>query len=196
MKRKEEVYLYILQNYKKGKITQQGIGKALGISLSTVNNALAPLKKMQAVEIKPRQLVVRDSEKISTYWATIRKLDKDVIYSTRVNMNVNEIENSLPPGIIYTAFSGYKFLFKDVPADYSEVYVYCTEKKLGEIKKRFPLLKGPPNLFMLQSNEFLEKFKNIAPPHLLFVDLWNVKGWYARDFLNALREKLWSTGTT
>lgn len=187
MNHKEEVYLYLLENYSKGKVTQQGIAQALGISLSTVNNALKPLRKMQAIEIRPRELIVRDSEKVLTYWATIRKLEKETIYSTHVRLPVKEIENSMPQNAIFTAFSGYKFLFNDVPADYSEVYVYADERTLQEIKKRFPEKKGPKNLFVLQGNAVVKKMsKNIAPASLLFVDLWNVKGWYARDFLDAL----------
>ena len=191
MKRKEGVYLYLLEKYRSGKITQQWIALALGISLSTVNNALKPLRKMQAIEIKPRELIVRDGEKILAYWATIRKLEKDTIYATHVRLPVKEIENSMPANVIFTAFSGYKFLFNDVPADYSEVYIYADEKTLVEIKKRFPTKKGPKNLFVLQRSEALRKMSKItAPPSLLFVDLWNVKGWYAKDFLNALGEKL------
>ncbi len=192
MNHKEEVYLYILENYRKGKVTQQGIAEALDISLSTVNNALKPLRQMQAIEIKPRELLVKDSEKILAYWATIRKLEKDTVYSTHVRLSIKEIEGSLPANVVFTAFSGYKLRFNDVPADYSEIYTYADDKTLGEIKKRFPEKKGPKNLFVLQSNRVVKKMSKIgiAPASLLFVDLWNVKGWYARDFLNALREKL------
>lgn len=191
MNHKEEVYLYLLEKYKKGRVTQQGIALALGISLSTVNNALKPLRKMQAIEVKPRETIVRDAEKILAYWATIRKLEKETTYSTHVRLSVKEIENSMPANVVFTAFSGYKLLFGDVPADYSEVYVYADQKTLGEIKKRFPEKKGPKNLFVLQVDEAVKKMsKNTAPTSLLFVDLWNVKGWYAKDFLNALKEKM------
>ncbi|MDP3742117.1 MAG: winged helix-turn-helix transcriptional regulator [Candidatus Micrarchaeota archaeon] len=192
MNHKEEVYLYILESYRKGKVTQQGVAEALGISLSTVNNSLKPLRKMQAIEIKPRELLVKDSEKILTYWATIRKLEKETIYSTHVRLPIKEIEGSMPANVVFTAFSGYKFLFNDVPADYSEVYAYADEKTLVEIKKRFPEKKGPKNLSVLQNNHVVKEMSKtgVAPPSLLFVDLWNVKGWYARDFLNALGEKL------
>ncbi|MFH0713050.1 MAG: hypothetical protein V1722_00160 [Candidatus Micrarchaeota archaeon] len=192
MKRKEEVYLYILEKYKTGKITQDGIANALDISLSTVNNALLPLRKMHAVDVKPRELRVIDQEKIRTYWATIRKLDKDVLYSTCVASGVKEIENSLPSNVIFTAFSGYKFKFDDVPADYSEVYAYCTEEQLAEIKRRFPEKKGAKNLYLLKANDTIASTTSgsIAATNLLFVDLWNASGWYARDFLNALGEKL------
>lgn len=191
MKHKEEVYLYILENRDK-KLTQDGIARALGISLSTVNNALKPLRAMQAVEVKPRQLIVRDVEKILTYWATIRNLSKDTIYKTHIRAGVKEIENSMPAGAVFSAFSGYKFAFNDVPADYSEVYAYAPPNIAQNIEKRFPKKRGPENLFVLKSSKILEKMakNNIAPKSLLYADLWNVKGWYAKDFLNALGEKL------
>ena len=104
-------------------------------------------------------------------------------------MNVKEIEKSMPSGITFTAFTAFRLKFRDVPADYSEVYVYAEEEELGEIKKRFPQKGGPANLIVLLKPE---KFGNekIVSNELMFVDLWNLKEWYAKEFLKALRQKM------
>ncbi len=67
MKKKELVYREILyQDMEKGsrKLTQAGLAKRLRISLSTVNHALEPLKKMGAVRIKSRSFETVDTRKI------------------------------------------------------------------------------------------------------------------------------------
>ena len=186
MKRIEEVYREILfQSMEKNnsKLTQSYLAKALNLSLSIVNLALKPLRSMNAINIKKRSFDVIDIKKILYYWASIRNLEKDIIYSTRVEKPIRKIESEMPSDIIYSAYSAYKFRFKDVPADYSEVYVYSNN--LEEIKKRFPKNKKTPNLFVLK------KGKNIKMTLAnIFVDLWNLREWYAKDFLNAIEVKI------
>ena len=184
MKKLELVYLEILSNFEKRikKMTQAAIAAKLCISLSTANHALAPLLKMGAIAVFKNGFSVVNARKILYLWASIRNLEKDIIYQTRVEASVKEIEKMMPPQVLYGAYSGYKFRFNDVPSDYSEVYVYADE--LEEIKKRFPEKKGPSNLFVLKK-DFKEG--SIA---LLFADLWNLKEWYAKDFLDALEKKM------
>ena len=185
MKKSELVYneiFYSLFKDKKTKFTQLELSKILGISLSTVNNALKPLRRMNAIDIKLRSFSLVNKKKILLYWASIRNLEKDLIYKTRTE-NILEAEKNMPQNIIFTAYSGFKFYFKEVPSDYSEIYVYSND--LEEIKKRFPEKKQPYNLFILKYPDKL-KFN----PALLFVDLWNLKEWYAKDFLKALEVKL------
>ena len=86
----------------------------------------------------------------------------------------------MPSDVVYASYSAYKIKFRDVPADYSEVFVYGDPEK---IKKRFPLSKGRPNLFVLAKGGKMT-FANI------FVDLWNMKEWYAKDFLAAMEGKI------
>ena len=95
-------------------------------------------------------------------------------------MPVREIEKNMPAGIVYAAYSACKIKFKDVPADYSEVYVYGDPET---VKKRFPPSKNRPNLFIL-SGPGKMTIANI------FVDLWNMKEWYAKDFLAAMEAKI------
>ncbi|MBU0930082.1 MAG: winged helix-turn-helix transcriptional regulator [Nanoarchaeota archaeon] len=188
MKKIEFVYrelLYQAIEKKNRRNTQLELSRILDISLSTVNFALGPLVRMNAVKINPRNLEVIDPKKILYYWASIRNLEKDIVYKTRVNEPVNKIESEMPPDIIFGAYSAYKFKLNDVPADYSEVYIYADE---DIIKKRFEE-KKIPNLFVLKKDILMDRYKEITYAQL-FVDFWNIKEWYARDFLKALEEKI------
>ena len=191
MKKTELVYREILQSVmenKNVKLTQLELAKTLKISLSTVNNALQPLKKMGAVKVNRRNFKIINAKKILYYWASIRNLEKDIIYKTRAEFKgtVAEVEKEMPAAIVFTAYTAYKFKFKDVPADYSEVYVYCADDDLKELMKRFPQKNNNPNLFVLRK-DFKDKRMPIAQ---IFVDLWNIKEWYASDFVKSLEEKI------
>ena len=144
---------------------------------------------MGAVKVKRMSFEVMNAKKILYYWASVRNIERDVIYKTRVDVKgtVAEIEKGMPPDVVFAAYTAYKLRFKDAPADYSEVYVYCAYDDLKEVVKRFPQSKNPnPNLFVLRK-DFAYKEMPLAQ---MFVDLWNLKEWYARDFLKALEEKL------
>lgn len=189
MKKTELVYREMLFNAiekEKRNLTQSYLAKALNISLSTVNLALKPLARMNAVRIKKMGFDIIDIKKILYYWASIRNLEKDNIYKARVEAPVKEIEKEMPDDIIFTAFSAYKFKFKDVPADYSEVYVYGGES----VRKRFGENKGSPNLFVLKKDNAAERYGKTATIANLFADLWNLKQWYAKDFLKSLEAKI------
>ena len=94
-----------------------------------------------------------------------------------------EIESEMPDSIVYGAYSAFKFKFKDVPADYSEIYIY------GNDLDRFKMNNKNPNLFIIKKDceDLYGKTTTIAQT---FVDLWNMKEWYAKDFLTALEDKI------
>lgn len=189
MKKIELVYREILYNAmeKNNKtLTQSYLANVLKISLSTVNLALKPLANMNAVKIKKMGFDIIDIRKILYYWASKRNIEKDITYKTRVEEPVKEIEKQMPNNIVFTAYSAYKFKFKDVPADYSEIYIYGDEN----IKKRFKENNKIPNLFILKKDNVIEKYGKTVTIANLFVDLWNLKQWYAKDFLNALEAKI------
>lgn len=195
MKKNELVFLDVLsQCLEKRQFdqTQLSLSKKLRISLSTVNYALAPLEAIGAITKMQRGFRVVDAKKILLFWATKRNLKKDVIYQTRVEMPIEQLERSMPSGAIYAAYSAYKFRFKDVPADYGEVYVYADEEMLKEIKIRFPEKSGPPNLIVLKADAYLKDTTKNGTCSLasMFVDLWNIKTWYAKEFLQALEKKI------
>ncbi len=194
MKRTEEVYREMLYQAEKGNniLTQKAISDKLDISLSGINNALAPMRRMNAVSIRKMCFHIINQKKMLYYWASIRNLKKDIIYSTRYEKGVIEIEKSMPDTIIFTAYSGYRLKYKEAPADYSEVYVYSDD--INEIKKRFPVSKNTPNIFVLKKDKNMDKYGKIATNANIFVDLWNLHEWYAQDFLKAMEQK-WNIGT-
>ena len=188
MKRSELVYREILFNAmekQNRRLSQAYLAKTLKISLSTVNLALKPLVRMNAIKIGRMGFNVMDIKKILYCWASIRNIEKDIIYKTRIEEPIREIERLMPNDIVFTGYSGYRLKFKDVPADYSEIYVYGSEN----IKKRFEENNKNPNLFVLKKDGVVENYGKIATIANLFVDLWNLKEWYAKDFLKALEAK-------
>ena len=193
MKKKEIVLREVIHSFfQKQPVTQLELSKRLNFSLSTVNNAVSPLAYLGAFEIRRTGIRMIDLMKSIIYLASIRNLNADILYRTNTKLSVTETEKSMPKGAIYTAFSGYKFLFDDVPADYSEVYVYADEDVLQELRSRFPETKGNHNLFVLKADQRLIAMSknNIVPPVQLFIDLWNLKEWYAKEFVNALSKRL------
>jgi predicted transcriptional regulator len=195
MKKKEiiirEILIQSFQSPEK-RITQLELAKRLNVSLSTVNHAVGSLVSVGAIEIKRNGIKIIDKKKAILYLATIRNLKKDIIYQTYVPTSVSEIEKSMPEGVLYTMFSAYKFRFNEVPADYSEVYVYCDDNTLKEMKSRFKPMKGPSNLIALRVDDRLKELSenSLVPLVQIYIDLWNAREWYAKDFLDSLEDKL------
>jgi len=187
MKRIEEVYREILfqaMEKKNNNLTQSNTASALGISLSIVNLSLKPLIRMNAIRINKRSFDITDKNKILYYWASIRNVEKDIIYKTRADKPVRKIESEMPDDAVYACYSAYKFKFKDVPADYSEVYAYSNNLK--EIEKRFPKNDKAQNLFVLKKDDNMKEITMAQ----IFVDLWNMKEWYAKEFLKGMEERI------
>ena len=137
MKKIEIAYreiLYQVIEKKNNSLTQAELSRKLNISLSTINLAVKKLEDIGAVEINPRNFHVLDLKKILYLWASTRNLPKDIIYKTRIEKPIIEIEKLMPNNIVFSAYTSFKLLFKDVPADYSEIYIYGDEN----IKERFP----------------------------------------------------------
>lgn len=173
---------------KKLSFTQKELAERLGMSLSNVSHALKPLKRMNAVSVKPQGFSIVNAKKILYYWASIRELQEDMAYNTRAEMPVKEMEKNMPADAIFTAYSGYRLKFREAPADYGEVYVYALG--LDEIRKRFPEREKNPNLFVLKKDELMESYGKTASIAQLFVDLWNLPEWYASDFIKALEARI------
>jgi DNA-binding transcriptional MocR family regulator len=188
MKKNEWIYREILYRViEKGErfFTQKALSERCGVSIGNVNKSLSVLEKMNAIEKKPRGFSVINWKKILLYWASSRNLEKDIVYQTRADENVTGIEKSLPQ-VLFTAYSGYKFAFGAVPADYSEVVVYGDEEKIME---RFGKKEGKPNLIVLKMDAHLRKFRKPSLTQI-YVDLWNLGTWYAEDFLKELEKRL------
>ncbi len=188
MKKKEWVYreitYQVLEN-KTNLITQKFLSDKCNVSIGNVNHSIKPLESMNAIEKKPRGFRVIDIKKILFYWASIRNLDRDIVYKVFVDDSVINIEKTMPP-VVFTAYSGFKFKFGSVPSDYSEVFVYGNKK---DIINRFPQREGRHNLIVLKPDKHLMRFKHV-PLSQLFVDLWNLNTWYAQEFLKVLDVKI------
>jgi len=192
MKKIEQVYreiVFQVMEMKKNVLTQSELSSRLSFSLSTVNLAVNKLDRIGAVIVGNRNFRVIDIKKILYYWASIRNIGKNIIYTTRAEISVREIERSLGD-VFFACFSAYKLKFKDVPADYSEVYVYASEEQLNKIKKRFEDKKGVPNLIIMKEDWNMKRYGKTLTIGQIFVDLWNLKQWYAKDFLEAMDEKI------
>ncbi|RLG70222.1 MAG: hypothetical protein DRO07_00680, partial [Candidatus Iainarchaeum archaeon] len=71
MQKREFVYREILfqsLEKKNNEFTQSALASLLNISLSNVNHALKPLKRMNAIKVNPRNFVVVNPKKILMYW--------------------------------------------------------------------------------------------------------------------------------
>jgi DNA-binding transcriptional MocR family regulator len=183
-----EILFQAIEN-KKFEFTQKELAQKYRFSLSTVFNALKIPREAGAVEGK-RGFRVLDIEKFLYLWATFRKIKREIIYQTAVKKGVFEIEGEMPPSVIFGTYSAFLKKYKSAPADYDKVYVYIDEEKIDEIKKRFPPQKGYINLIVLKADPWLKSFGQVTPDCQTFVDLWNLTEWYAKDFLNALKEKI------
>jgi len=173
---------------KRNKFTQKELATQFGFSLSTIFNSLKIPRQVGAIEVRGRFFNVLSIEKLLTVWATHRNLKKEIIYQTQVDLPPLKIEAEMPAGVIYAAFSAFRLKFNYAPADYDKVYVYT--KDIAEIKKRFPPQRGRENLIVLKPDDFLAKYGEIPPIAQIYVDLWNLKEWYAQDFLEALKKKI------
>ena len=172
------------------KFTQKELAEKLSVSLSTVFNALKIPRSSGAIKVTGRNFSLIDAEKLLYLWSTQRNIQKDRIYETRASIGAKEIEGLMPEGIIFSAYSAYRQKYNEAPADYDKVYVYANDLELNEIKKRFPKQKGESNLFVMEKDPGMESFGATASDVQIFCDLWNLKDWYAKDFLNKLKEKL------
>lgn len=191
MNKKEYVYHNIMSgciNAKKTNFTQRGLALDCNISLGYINKVIKELEEIGVLEIKSRYFQLIDAKKLLTFWATKRNLNQEIIYKTHCDLSIKQIESQIPNDVAFTAYSAYRLTFKDAPADYDKVYVYGTDARTFE--KRFPYSKGNANIVLLKRPEFLNE--NIAPLDLIYVDLWNLKEWFASEFIKSLERKIFN----
>ncbi len=162
--------------------TITSLAKKYFLSTSVVNHALIPLKELNIVKINKFKSKVIDWERLLFFWATRRSIKKDIIYSTFSNLPIYEREGLMPGNVIPTAYTAFRLRFKYIPADYDDIYFYSDD--LESIKQRFPKKKGVSNIFIIKPDPYLLATKEIGLGQL-FVDLWNLPRWYAKDFQEA-----------
>lgn len=175
---------------KQFEFTQKELAERFGVSTSTVFNALKIPRESGTIEVTGKNFSIRDTEKFLYLWATQRNLNRQIIYKTYFPAGPKEIEGMTPDGAIFGAYSAYARKYEDVPADYDKVYIYANLKILEEVKKRFPKKKGYANLFVLKADPELSRFGAVTPDVQTFADIWNLKDWFAKEFLEGLKQKI------
>jgi len=190
-----EILFQAIEN-KKIDFTQKELAQKYSFSLSTVFNALKAPRNSGILEVRGRGFKVRDIEKFLFLWATFRKIKKDIIYNTNTSKSIREIEGEIPAKAIFGAFSAYRKKYQEAPADYDKVYLYLKKENLKEVENRFPYQKGYSNLIVLEADPWLENpaFSlakgGVTPDCQIFVDLWNLPEWYAKEYLESLKQKI------
>jgi hypothetical protein len=188
MQKIELIWREILETGVKNPVFRQNeLAKKYGFSTSTVFAAIKPLRAIGAVRVTGRDFRLTDLEKVLMFWATHRNLTKDIVYQTRVEQPVFEIEGLVDNTTVYGAYSAGRMLLGNAPSDYDKVYIYGP----NSLAERFPKQKGQPNLFVLKPDPFLKNFGKVTPVSQTYIDLWNLSDWYAADFLKALKEKFY-----
>ena len=173
---------------KKPDFSIKELADRFAMSTSVVSHALNPLREMRMVTIGKRSSRVIDSEKLLFFWATRRRVEKDIIYKTYDPQEVVQIESLMPPHVIPTAYSACRLYFDINPSDYDKVYYYASNAE--DIIKRFPDSGVKKvNIHILKKDDFLGRYKAI-PLAQVFADLWALPDWYAREFREALLTKI------
>lgn len=172
---------------KKFVFTQKELSLYLKVSVSTIHQALIIPRKLNAIRVTGRDFEIIHLEKILYLWATVRDPLKEVVYKTFVPVSAAYLEGLLPPGTIFTGYSGFKEHLSCTPAEYD--HVYCYSQALLEIKKRCPFNpKQFPNLWVLKPDARLSLYLSL-PLAQIFVDIWNFPEWYAKDFISEFRQR-------
>lgn len=178
-------------------IEQKRISQSLRVSIGLVNKTVARLERIGAMSKTGRKYSVTSFKKVLMLWSSLRNLQRDILYTTRVILPVREIERDLPDGSILSAYSAFNYMFNEVPADYSEVWTYIPANILPEVRARFPPNNLPSNLYILKSDTLLlenarrfSKGMNLVSVPQLYVDLWNIPSWYSKEYIALLEKKI------
>jgi len=167
---------------------QKKLAKKFGFSISTVFQALKIPRKMGAVRVTGRFFILENPEKLLYHWASVRSLEKDILSAFRIEDPVFEAEGKMPPEVIYGAYSAARLKLYVPPSDYDKIYVYSDQPE--KIKERTIVTKGVPNLFVLKPDKFLSLYGQKTTLAQTFVDIWNLRDWYAKEYTEALKEKI------
>ena len=198
MRKIETTWHYILNNaLEKGefKHTQQALARHFGFSISTVHHALEVPESMGAIRKSGKFFVLENFQKLLYYWASVRNLEKDIIFSTFIDMPVREIESLVLPEAIFAGYSAYRLRFGEPASDYSKVYIYLDSSNKQDVLRRYDIEEGAnkdrePNLFVLKKSPHMEDYGKITTIPQTFVDIWNMSDWYSGEFISQLKEKM------
>ena len=172
--------------------TQKEMAQRFGFSLSTIHHALKIPVQMGAVRKESRFFILEDFQKLLYYWASVRNFANDIIYQTTIDQPVFEIEGLALPASTFACFSAARRHLGEPPSDYSKVYWYVLPQALDSCKERFPFQPDKRkdfNVTLLRMPSFMKQ-QNITTLTHTFVDIWNLRDWYAKEFTRALEEKI------
>lgn len=193
MKKIETIWhhiLYTALEKKQFKHTQKELALEFDYSLSTVNHALNAPSKMGAIRKTSKFFVLEDLEKLLYFWASVRNLEKDIIYRTFLDVPAAQLEGLVPAESIYAAYTAAKKILGEASADYSKIYFYYPETKIDYLRERFPPSSKEANVFVLKLQPAMTRYGSITTLAQTFVDIWNLRDWYAREFTKSLEEKI------
>lgn len=160
----------------------------LGLPVSTIHKALERPRMIGAVHGGASGLRTLDPKRLQLLWAAHRNLSADIVYTTRVSMPVSEIEVRLPGSAIPTAYTAFvQHAGRNLVADYEQVVVYADG---NEVRRRFPPRRGLANVLVLEPDPLLSRYGKVAPQCQVYADLFNLPGWQAQRFLDALDREL------
>lgn len=202
MKKIETIWHYLLyQAIEQGKFqhTQAGLAELFYYSTSTINLALVKPTAIGAIRKSGKFFIVSDIFKLLYLAATVRNLVKDITYQTQSYLTIHELEGLAPPQTVYGGYSAATEILGEPPADYSCLYLYADSIDLNEIKSRYSISKSGSSQIII-----LKKTQELYPNNLsrnthprthtsishTFIDIWNMRDWYARDFTKALEDKI------
>jgi|SRR3989338_7115888 len=196
MKKIETIWHYLLFSaLEKGifKHTQLELAQKFGYSISTVHHALEASGRMGAIRKESKFFVLSDFSKLLYYWASVRNIESDILYMTNVTQDIKQIEGLVPPHSIYAGYSAAQKILTEPPADYGKVYIYLLPKDCRDAKTRFPPAGRKvrdSNVFVLRLHPAMLVFGKQTTLPQTFVDIWNLKDWYSRDFIRALATRM------
>lgn len=194
MRKIETIWQHILYRAlerKQYKHTQKELASLFDYSLSTVHHALGVPAKMGALRKTSKFFVLEDFEKLLYYWGSVRNLEADLLYNTYLAAPVLEIEGLVLPGSIYAGYSAARRLLGEPPSDYAKVYFYISQDRLNEVVQRFPRnSQREANIFALKMPVVMPQYGAVTTLPQTFVDIWNMRDWYSRDFTRSLKEKI------
>jgi hypothetical protein len=194
MKKIETIWHHILHTAlteQKYKHTQQELAKIFGYSLSTVHHALQIPAAIGAVRKESKFFVLQDFQKLLIYAASMRSLERDILAHIGSVLSVREIEGLALPGSIYGGYTAARQLLSEPPADYDKVYFYVARSDLQRFRERFGAEDSrTANIYALSMPLSLACYGAQTTLVQTFIDVWNLRDWYARDFSQALERRI------
>ncbi len=174
--------------------TQQDLARKFGYSISTIHHALEIPTELGAIKKSGKRFALVDFQKLLYYWASSRRLEKDIIFSCYVDKDVRQVESLVYPESIFACYSAYRMRYTEPAGDYSKVYIYSNDIDKQRIYKRMEVgledKEKDPNFYILKKPAGMDAFGKITTLPQTFVDIWNLPDWYSGEFISQLKEKI------